>query len=100
MYLIINYPPIIVFPTIFFALGTSIHLFSEKGLRFRKIVIGLLILVFVGDLLLAYQVHSAVNEILVKANREEFKSLIVPWLWGVRHLERHLLFITGRMGKA
>ena len=78
IYLIINYPPLIVFPTIFFALGTAIHLFSEKGIRFRKIVIGLLALVFIGDLLLAFQVHEGVNEILVKANREEFKSLIVP----------------------
>jgi hypothetical protein len=78
IYLIINYPPLIVFPTIFFALGTAIHLFSEKGIRFRKIVIGLLALVFVGDLLLAFQVHEGVNEILIKANREEFKSLVVP----------------------
>lgn len=78
VYLIINYPPLIVFPTIFFALGTAIHLFSEKGVRFRKIVTGLLILVFVGDLLLAFQVHEGVNEILIKANREEFKSLVVP----------------------
>jgi hypothetical protein len=78
MYLIINYPPLIVFPTIFFALGTSIHLFSEKGVRFKKVVTGLLALVFVGDILLAFQVHTAVNEILIKANREEFKSLIVP----------------------
>jgi peptidoglycan hydrolase CwlO-like protein len=78
IYLIINYPPLIVFPTIFFALGTSIHLFSEKGLRFRKVVIGLMVLVFVGDLLLAFQVHTAVNEILIKANREEFKTLVVP----------------------
>ncbi|MDE3248156.1 MAG: hypothetical protein KGO82_05845 [Bacteroidota bacterium] len=78
VYLIINYPPLIVFPTIFFALGTAIHLFSEKGVRFRKIVMGLLILVFVGDLLLAFQVHEGVNEILIKANREEFKSLVVP----------------------
>jgi FtsZ-binding cell division protein ZapB len=78
IYLIINYPPLIVFPTIFFALGTAIHLFSEKGVRFRKIVMGLLILVFVGDLLLAFQVHEGVNEILIKANREEFKSLVVP----------------------
>ena len=58
IYLIINYPPLIVFPTIFFALGTAIHLFSEKGIRFKKIVIGLLALVFVGDLLLAFQVHE------------------------------------------
>ncbi len=78
IYLIINYPPLIVFPTIFFALGTAIHLFSEKGARFKKIVIGLLVLVFVGDLLLAFQVHEGVNEILIKANREEFKSLVVP----------------------
>ncbi len=78
IYLIINYPPLIVFPTIFFALGTSIHLFSEKGVRFKKIVIGLMILVFVGDMLLAFQVHTGVNEILIKANREEFKTLIVP----------------------
>jgi hypothetical protein len=78
IYLIINYPPLIVFPTIFFALGTAIHLFSEKGVRFRKIVIGLLALVFIGDLLLAFQVHEGVNEILIKANREEFKSLVVP----------------------
>jgi len=78
IYLIINYPPLIVFPTIFFALGTAIHLFSEKGIRFRKIVIGLLALVFIGDLLLAFQVHEGVNEILIKANREEFKSLVVP----------------------
>ncbi len=79
IYLIINYPPLIVFPTIFFALGTAIHLFSEKGIRFKNVVIGLLLLVFVGDVLLAFQVHSAVNEILIKANREEFKSLIVPF---------------------
>ena len=78
IYLIINYPPLIVFPTIFFALGTAIHLFSEKGIRFRKIVIGLLALVFIGDLLLAFQVHEGVNEILIKANRNEFKSLVVP----------------------
>jgi hypothetical protein len=78
IYLIINYPPLIVFPTIFFALGTAIHLFSEKGIRFRKIVIGLLALVFIGDLLLAFQVHEGVNEILIKANRDEFKSLVVP----------------------
>ncbi len=32
----------------------------------------------IGDVLLAFQVHTAVNEILVKANREEFKSLIMP----------------------
>ena len=78
IYLIINYPPLIVFPTIFFALGTAIHLFSEKGIRFRKIVIGLLALVFIGDLLLAFKVHEGVNEILIKANRDEFKSLVVP----------------------
>jgi hypothetical protein len=78
IYLIVNYPPLIVFPTIFFALGTSIHLFSEKGIRFKNIVIGLMVLVFIGDLLLAFQVHTGVNEILIKANREEFKSLIVP----------------------
>ncbi len=78
IYLIINYPPLIVFPTIFFALGTAIHLFSEKGVRFKKIVIGLLALVFIGDLLLAFQVHEGVNEILIKANRDEFKSLVVP----------------------
>jgi len=78
IYLIINYPPLIVFPTIFFALGTAIHLFSEKGIRFKKIVVGLLALVFVGDLLLAFQVHEGVNEILIKANRDEFKSLVVP----------------------
>ncbi|MEO5682239.1 MAG: hypothetical protein ABIQ88_06335 [Chitinophagaceae bacterium] len=78
IYLIINYPPLIVFPTIFFALGTAIHLFSEKGARFKKIVIGLLALVFIGDVLLAFQVHEGVNEILIKANREEFKSLVVP----------------------
>jgi hypothetical protein len=78
IYLIINYPPLIVFPTIFFALGTAIHMFSEKGVRFKKIVIGLLVLVFIGDLLLAFQVHEGVNEILIKANREEFKSLVVP----------------------
>lgn len=78
VYLIINYPPLIVFPTIFFGLGTAIHLFYEKGRKFREIVIGLLVLVFIGDLLLAFQVHSAINEILIKANREEFKSLIVP----------------------
>ncbi|HTL07522.1 MAG TPA: hypothetical protein VL307_04660 [Chitinophagaceae bacterium] len=78
IYLIINYPPLIVFPTIFFALGTAIHLFSEKGPRFKKIVIGLLALVFIGDILLAFQVHEGVNEILIKANREEFKSLVVP----------------------
>lgn len=78
IYLIINYPPLIVFPTIFFALGTCIHLFSEKGLKYKNVVMGLIALVFVGDLLLAFQVHTAVNEILVKANREEFKSLISP----------------------
>ncbi len=78
IYLIINYPPLIVFPTIFFALGTAIHLFSEKGIRFRKIVMGLLLLVFIGDVLLAFQIHEGVNEILIKANREEFKSLVVP----------------------
>ena len=78
IYLIINYPPLIVFPTIFFGLGTAIHLFYEKGRRFREVLIGLLALVFIGDLLLAFQVHSAINEILIKANREEFKSLIVP----------------------
>jgi hypothetical protein len=53
-------------------------LFFEKGERFRNVITGLLILVFIGDLLLAFQVHSAINEILIKANREEFKSLIVP----------------------
>ena len=53
-------------------------MFSEKGIRFKKIVIGLLALVFVGDLLLAFQVHEGVNEILIKANRDEFKSLVVP----------------------
>jgi len=78
VYLIINYPPLIVFPTIFFALGTSIHLFSERGSKYKKVVWGLLSLVFIGDILLALQVHSAVNEILVKVNRDEFKSLIVP----------------------
>ena len=78
VYLIINYPPLIVFPTIFFGLGTAIHLFYEKGRKFREVLIGLLVLVFIGDLLLAFQVHSAINEILIKANREEFKSLIVP----------------------
>ena len=78
IYLIINYPPLIVFPTIFFALGTAIHLFSEKGVRFKKIVMGLLALVFIGDVLLAFQVHEGVNEILIKANRDEFKSLVVP----------------------
>jgi len=78
IYLIINYPPLIVFPCIFFGLGTAIHLFFEKGERFRNVITGLLILVFIGDLLLAFQVHSAINEILIKANREEFKSLIVP----------------------
>jgi hypothetical protein len=78
IYLIINYPPLIVFPTIFFALGTCIHLFSEKGLKYKNVVLGLIALVFVGDVLLAFQVHTAVNEILVKANREEFKSLIMP----------------------
>jgi peptidoglycan hydrolase CwlO-like protein len=84
IYLIINYPPLIVFPTIFFALGTCIHLFSEKGLRFRRIVWGLLALVLVGDILLAFQVHSAVNEILIKADREEFKSLILPFFADTR----------------
>jgi len=79
VYLIINYPPLIVFPTIFFALGTCIHLFSEKGVRFNKIVWALLGLVFIGDLLLAFQVHSSVNEILIRAEREEFKSLITPF---------------------
>lgn len=78
IYLMINYPPLIVFPTIFFALGTCIHLFSEKGLKYKNVVLGLIALVFVGDVLLAFQVHTAVNEILVKANREEFKSLIMP----------------------
>src|SRR5581483_4474264 len=38
VYLIINYPPLIVFPTIFFALGTSIHLFSERGMKYKKVV--------------------------------------------------------------
>jgi hypothetical protein len=76
--LIINYPPLIVFPTIFFALGTSIHLFSERGMKYKKVVWGLLSLVFVGDVLLALQVHTAVNEILIKLNRDEFKTLIVP----------------------
>jgi len=78
VYLIINYPPLIVFPTIFFALGTSIHLFSERGMKYKKVVWGLLSLVFVGDILLALQVHTGVNEILIKLNRDEFKSLIVP----------------------
>ena len=78
VYLIINYPPLIVFPTIFFALGTSIHLFSERGIKYKKIVVGLISLVLVGDFLLALQVHTAVNEILIKVNREDFKSLIVP----------------------
>ena len=78
IYLIINYPPLIVFPTIFFALGTCIHLFSEKGLKYKNVVWGLIGLVLIGDILLAFQVHTAVNEILVKANREEFKSLIMP----------------------
>lgn len=76
--LIINYPPLIVFPTIFFALGTSIHLFSERGMKYKKVVWGLLSLVFVGDILLALQVHTGVNEILIKLNRDEFKQLIVP----------------------
>lgn len=76
--LIINYPPLIVFPTIFFALGTSIHLFSERGMKYKKVVWGLLSLVFVGDVLLALQVHTAVNEILIRLNRDEFKTLIVP----------------------
>ena len=79
VYLIINYPPLIVFPTIFFALGTCIHLFSEKGIRFNKVVWGLLGLVFIGDVLLAFQVHSSVNEILIRADREEFKTLITPF---------------------
>jgi peptidoglycan hydrolase CwlO-like protein len=78
VYLIINYPPLIVFPTIFFALGTSIHLFSERGSQYKKVVWGLLSLVFIGDILLALQVHTGVNEILIKVNRDEFKSLIVP----------------------
>ena len=78
VYLIINYPPLIVFPTIFFALGTSIHLFSERGMKYKKIVVGLISLVLVGDLLLALQVHTAVNEILMKINRDDLKSLIVP----------------------
>ncbi len=78
VYLIINYPPLIVFPTIFFALGTSIHLFSERGMKYKKVVWGLLSLVFIGDVLLALQVHTAVNEILIKLNRDEFKTLIVP----------------------
>jgi peptidoglycan hydrolase CwlO-like protein len=80
IYLIINYPPLIVFPTIFFGLGTSIHLFSEKGQQYKKVIWGLIALVFIGDLLLAFQVHNAVNEILIKADREEFKSLITPAL--------------------
>ena len=84
IYLIINYPPLIVFPSIFFALGTCIHLFSEKGNRFKKVVWGLLALVFVGDVLLAFQVHSAVNEILIKADREEFQSLIIPFFADTR----------------
>ena len=84
IYLIINYPPLIVFPTIFFALGTCIHLFSEKGPKFRRVVWGLLALVFVGDVLLAFQVHSSVNEILIKADREEFKSLILPFFADTR----------------
>ncbi len=78
VYLIINYPPLIVFPTIFFALGTSIHLFSERGMKYKKVVWGLLSLVLIGDVLLALQVHTAVNEILIKLNRDEFKTLIVP----------------------
>jgi peptidoglycan hydrolase CwlO-like protein len=78
VYLIINYPPLIVFPTIFFALGTSIHLFSERGMKYKEVVWGLLSLVFIGDVLLALQVHTGVNEILIKLNREEFKTLIVP----------------------
>ncbi|WP_205510901.1 hypothetical protein [Longitalea arenae] len=78
VFLIINYPPLIVFPTIFFALGTSIHLFSERGMKYKKVVWGLLSLVFIGDILLALQVHTAVNEILIKLNRDEFKTLIVP----------------------
>src|SRR6185503_9078079 len=45
IYLIINYPPLIVFPTIFFALGTSIHLFTERGMKYKKVVMGLLALV-------------------------------------------------------
>ena len=84
IYLIINYPPLIVFPTIFFALGTAIHLFSEKTVKYRKVVWGLLALVFAGDVLLAFQVHAAVNELLIKANRPEFKSLIVPALEDAR----------------
>jgi peptidoglycan hydrolase CwlO-like protein len=78
VFLIINYPPLIVFPTIFFALGTSIHLFSERGMKYKKVVWGLLSLVFIGDILLALQVHTGVNEILIKLNRDEFKTLIVP----------------------
>ena len=84
IYLIVNYPPLIVFPTIFFALGTAIHLFSEKTVKYRKVVWGLLALVFAGDVLLAFQVHAAVNELLIKANRPEFKSLIVPALEDAR----------------
>lgn len=84
IYLIINYPPLIVFPTIFFALGTAIHMFSEKSVKYRKVVWGLLALVFAGDVLLAFQVHAAVNELLIKANRPEFKSLIVPALEDAR----------------
>ncbi len=84
IYLIINYPPLIVFPTIFFALGPAIHLFSEKTVKYRKVVWGLLALVFAGDVLLAFQVHAAVNELLIKANRPEFKSLIVPALEDAR----------------
>jgi hypothetical protein len=35
-------------------------------------------LVFIGDVLPALQVHTGVNEILIKMNRDEFKSLMVP----------------------
>jgi hypothetical protein len=47
-------------------------------MKYKKVVWGLLSLVFIGDVLLALQVHTAVNEILIKLNREEFKTLIVP----------------------
>ena len=47
-------------------------------MKYKKVVWGLLSLVFIGDILLALQVHTAVNEILIKLNRDEFKSLIVP----------------------
>jgi len=37
VYLIINYPPLIVFPTIFFALGTCIHFSQKKEMDSKKL---------------------------------------------------------------